>query len=564
MDSKKTMVLILFFVLILFAGCEEIPSEKEIPGIHTEISIGEGQLLVKGAGIRRNIQNFYLMIYPADSYVFYEVILNITGVSENPIETQTWGEENIHLFDAVNQYTPVRSHRIIDQEEVDYKFGEKINFVFAYYFEVPIGSDYSAYQLSLNQDQVIPLASIVETPQPAPPFPTSELFAVVGGGSDNAASAYYTTVGGGQSNWASAAHATVGGGLKNTVENFFSTIGGGYTNTVKGRDSVVGGGSRNSIEGDRCMIGGGIGNTALESDGTIAGGAYNIVADNFGTVGGGTHNQSIGFASTISGGTGNTVSGDQANVNGGLNNRAEGSYSAVVGGYGNIASGNYSTIPGGAENSAAGDYSMASGYQGKIKPDHSGTFLFADSNQFPFFSISENEFAVRATGGVRFISELDSNGNPQAGVILQPGSGAWSMLSDRSKKTDITPVKPDEILNKLSQLEITSWRYQGQDASIRHIGPMAGDLYQIFGFGENDKTISTVDADGISLAALQGLYHIVLEQKESIESLQDEISTLETTLFLTWIALGISILSLITAGYVLTKISGQLPGKCKI
>ena len=34
---------------------------------------------------------------------------------------------------------------------------------------------------------------------------------------------------------------------------------------------------------------------------------------------------------------------------------------------------------------------------------------------------------------------------------------------------------------------------------------MAQDFYAAFGFGTNDKTISSVDADGISLAAVKAL-----------------------------------------------------------
>jgi hypothetical protein len=36
---------------------------------------------------------------------------------------------------------------------------------------------------------------------------------------------------------------------------------------------------------------------------------------------------------------------------------------------------------------------------------------------------------------------------------------------------------------------------------------MAQDVH-LFGFGEDDKHISTVDAEGVSLAAIQGPYQI--------------------------------------------------------
>ncbi len=59
-----------------------------------------------------------------------------------------------------------------------------------------------------------------------------------------------------------------------------------------------------------------------------------------------------------------------------------------------------------------------------------------------------------------------------------------------------------------------TWNYRSQDAAIRHIGPVAQDFYAAFGVGEDDRHISTIDADGVALAAIQGLYQVV-QQKET-------------------------------------------------
>ena len=66
--------------------------------------------------------------------------------------------------------------------------------------------------------------------------------------------------------------------------------------------------------------------------------------------------------------------------------------------------------------------------------------------------------------------------------------------------------------------------------SIRHIGPMAQDFYAAFGVGEDDRHISTVDADGVALAAIQGLYQVVQDKDAAIASLQTENETLKTRL----------------------------------
>jgi uncharacterized protein YceH (UPF0502 family) len=78
---------------------------------------------------------------------------------------------------------------------------------------------------------------------------------------------------------------------------------------------------------------------------------------------------------------------------------------------------------------------------------------------------------------------------------------------------------------------VNTWRYKSQDASIRHIGPTAQDFKAAFGVGETDTGIATVDADGVALAAIQGLNQKLnqkLEQKEAeIAELKARLERLE-------------------------------------
>jgi hypothetical protein len=48
-------------------------------------------------------------------------------------------------------------------------------------------------------------------------------------------------------------------------------------------------------------------------------------------------------------------------------------------------------------------------------------------------------------------------------------------------------------------------------ARVRHLGPVAQDFRAAFGLGRNDTTITTVDADGVALAAIQGLNQKLIE-----------------------------------------------------
>lgn len=67
-------------------------------------------------------------------------------------------------------------------------------------------------------------------------------------------------------------------------------------------------------------------------------------------------------------------------------------------------------------------------------------------------------------------------------------------------------------------LPISTWSYRGEDDSIRHIGPISQDFYAAFGFGEDERYISMVDADGIAFSAIQGMFEIIQEQAAQIEN----------------------------------------------
>jgi hypothetical protein len=59
------------------------------------------------------------------------------------------------------------------------------------------------------------------------------------------------------------------------------------------------------------------------------------------------------------------------------------------------------------------------------------------------------------------------------------------------------------------------------------MGPVAQDFYAAFGLGEDEGHISTIDADGVALAAIQGLYALVQEQEAQIEDLEERLTALK-------------------------------------
>jgi len=95
-------------------------------------------------------------------------------------------------------------------------------------------------------------------------------------------------------------------------------------------------------------------------------------------------------------------------------------------------------------------------------------------------------------------------GKFEIGVTLLAGSGSWSNLSDRNAKSAIVPVSDDDILAKVSSLPISEWSYT-TERGVRHVGPMAQDFYAAFNVGEDDRHITSIDEDGVALAAIKAL-----------------------------------------------------------
>jgi Chaperone of endosialidase len=254
------------------------------------------------------------------------------------------------------------------------------------------------------------------------------------------------------------------------------------------------------------VLGGGYTGTLCQDAGGADYGCENQATGVLSTVGGGFSNRATEFATTVMGGQTNTASAASASILGGQRNTALGANSVIVGGFLNRTTdtGIRSVVVGGQQNEARGDSSFAGGTRAVAAQN--GAFVWSDFNaSFPFTSIAANEFAVRARGGARFVTAIDLSGNPSAGVVLATGGGGWTNLSDKNAKTAFTAVKPQDILSKVLALPVSTWQYKSQDKSIRHIGPMSQDFKKAFGVGETDKGITTVDADGVALAAIQGL-----------------------------------------------------------
>jgi hypothetical protein len=394
--------------------------------------------------------------------------------------------------------------------------------------------------------------------------------------SDNTATGTDATAIGGTNNEALGSLAAILGGRDNIASGTESFIGGGDDNYANGADTVVAGGDRNRIAAEvtcdatndqsvnvgclgagdayfdgtvdydlprSCVsdntlcyskssgssssaIGGGRSNHINSSSilSTISGGGENYIAANSDSnvISGGYLNTIGDFASrsVIGGGLANVIDDFQAVIGGGKENYVVGRESVVGGGANNYAAGIRSTIPGGDNNETGANYAFAAGRNAKAL--HQGAFVWGDSNGSDVASTTNNQFTARASGGFIFYT----NTGASAGAQLTAGSGSWSSLSDRKRKENFADVDGGDVLKRVADLPVSTWNYKSQNKDIRHMGPTAQDFHAAFGLGDSQQLISAVDADGVCLASVQGLYHLSQKQTAVIEAQKEQIQAL--------------------------------------
>jgi hypothetical protein len=127
------------------------------------------------------------------------------------------------------------------------------------------------------------------------------------------------------------------------------------------------------------------------------------------------------------------------------------------------------------------------------------------------------QFSRNGTGDVEM--EILNNGN----LVV---AGGLSVASDVNSKTAFTDIDSYKILNRIAELPVTKWEYKDAPGET-HIGPMAQDFHAAFGLGATETRISTIDADGVALAAIKALIEENAAFKEQNLSLEQRVIELE-------------------------------------
>ena len=146
--------------------------------------------------------------------------------------------------------------------------------------------------------------------------------------------------------------------------------------------------------------------------------------------------------------------------------------------------------------------------------------------------LSVDYFSARNDGGGNrwvYIGDL----SPGATILTWNGAqltdaGVWvNASSSKTKKTDFAAVDAKDILRRVADLPITTWRFTEGEGNVRHIGPMAEDFWAAFSVGYGDHTIADLDARGVALAAIQGLHQVVQDKDARIASLEKTVAELK-------------------------------------
>ena len=204
--------------------------------------------------------------------------------------------------------------------------------------------------------------------------------------------------------------------------------------------------------------------------------------------------------------------------------------SSTATGFFTIASGNSSTAMG--DNTiASGNYSFSAGHN--VAANLDGSFFFGDSDPngkgVRYLGLT-NEFVCRFNGGYYFIT---GDVGPDIGVQVLHNGNAWVSVCDQKRKENFEKLDGEDVLQKISNINFTSWNYKQQDPKIyRHYGIMAQDFYNAFGkdkYGSigNDTTVNPIDMIGIDMTAIQALEKRTSELKNQHAMLNNKLSEVD-------------------------------------
>ena len=193
---------------------------------------------------------------------------------------------------------------------------------------------------------------------------------------------------------------------------------------------------------------------------------------------------------------------------------------------------------------SAGDYSIALGHQATtcsaqpvsqscLGTSYKGSFVWGDESADDGYvkSQADNEFRIRAKGGVRLrVSNASSGNTPGAGgnigCDLTSAVPSWTCASSRDVKEHFEGVDGEVVLSRIRGLPLSTFSYIGDTSNTRHMGPVAEDFYAAFSLGDSNKSINAQNMAGVSLAAVKALEERTSQLQRENDALKAQVTAL--------------------------------------
>lgn len=208
---------------------------------------------------------------------------------------------------------------------------------------------------------------------------------------------------------------------------------------------------------------------------------------------------------------------------------------------------------GGNYNTASGIAALASNTTGQSNTANGSTALWRNTTGEGNTASGENALQSNTTGSantaigwaadvaagnltnataIGYFARVNASNKIRLGnadVTVIEGQVAYTFTSDKNQKENFQPVEGEQVLRKISGLNLTSWNYIGHDPKqFRHYGPVAQEFFGAFGHDAigtigNSTTINSGDMVGILMVAVQALEKRTRQENESLKTENAEL-----------------------------------------